>query len=162
MDEIDKQGGKSNIAKSIDADEAKEAERKDLLRQYNQAQEQLHEARRKEDLDRRDKDHIEVEYNEPEPVMGLDPNTPDTKSYEEIEHERRVLEAEKLSDPIEKDLLIRYNMDTVIWRASMRNDFPYTLGFNTLFGVPFIIPMVAIIVNLSMVSLNFTYLNTLI
>ena len=35
MDETDKQGGKSDIAKSIDADEAKEAERKDLLRQYN-------------------------------------------------------------------------------------------------------------------------------
>ena len=50
MDEIDKKGGASDIAKSIDADEAKEAERRDLLRQYNEAQEALHEARRKEDL----------------------------------------------------------------------------------------------------------------
>ena len=102
-----------------------------------------------------------MEYNEPEPVMGLDPNVPN-KSYVEIEYERRVLEADKLNDPIEKDLMLRYNMDTVIWRDSMRNDFPYTLGFNVLFGIPFIIPMVAIIVNFSMVSLNYSYLNTLI
>lgn len=93
--------------------------------------------------------------------MGLDPNTPN-KSYVEIEHDRRVLEAEKLTDPIEKDLMIRYNMDPVIWRDSMRNEFPYNLSFNLLFGIPFIIPMAAIIINLSMVSLNFSYLNTLI
>ena len=155
MDEIDK---------SIDADEAKEAERRDLLRQYNKAQEELHEARNREELERRDKDHIDVEYHEPEPVFGLDPNAPDvpSKSHEEIEHDRRVLEAKKLTDPIEKDLLIRYNMDKVIWRASMRTDFPYTLGFNVLFGIPFAIPMVIIIFNMGAISRNFVYLNTLI
>ena len=93
--------------------------------------------------------------------MGLDPNTPN-KSYEEIEYDRRVSDAEKLSDPIEKELMMRYNMDPVIWRDSMRADFPYTAGFNTLFGLPFLIPVAAITINFAAVSLNFQYLNTLI
>lgn len=42
-------------------------------------------------------------------------------------YEERLKKSEKYSDPIEKDIYVRYGMDQITWRNAQRTDFPYSL-----------------------------------
>lgn len=53
-------------------------------------------------------------------------------------------------------------MDAVIWRASMRPDFPYNLDLKWIVGVPFILPMAYIIFDMAVIAKNFIYLKTIL
>ena len=92
--------------------------------------------------------------------MGEDKQT--EKTSEQIEIDRRKKDAEKLTDPIEKDLLIRYNMDPVIWRQCQRNYFPYNVNINLISGIPLILPLAFLIFNFGVLDQNFVYLKTII
>jgi len=75
---------------------------------------------------------------------------------------RRTLEAEKIKDPVEKDIFIRYGMEPAIWRKSQRNYFPYNLSLTSVICVPFVVPMGYLLFHLTVVTSDLKGLKTLL
>lgn len=84
------------------------------------------------------------------------------KDIKEVEMEKRAAQAESWQDPVEKDLFIRYNMDPEVWRKSQRNHFPYNVPLDLIVGVPLVLPIAALIVDLAFIDKDYSYLMTVI
>ena len=76
--------------------------------------------------------------------------------------EKRVLEAEKIEDPVAKDLFIRYNMDPVKWQATSRGHFPFNVPLNYIIGVPLVVPIVFLLLDFIIVDKDYSSLATII
>jgi hypothetical protein len=53
----------------------------------------------------------------------------------------RETEAKKISDPTEKELMLRYGMETKVWQASQRNYFPYNTKLEATVAIPLVLPI---------------------
>jgi len=82
----------------------------------------------------------------------------------EQEMQKRAKEADdkNITDRVEKDIFITYNMDLKIWRNAQRHHFPYNISLEFIVGVPFFLPLIYMVVDLAVFSKNFLFLKTII
>ena len=57
-----------------------------------------------------------------------------------------------ITDPVEKDLLIRYSMDPKTWRLSQRQGFPFNVPLEFIVGVPLVAPLSFLIFDLAIID----------
>ena len=75
-----------------------------------------------------------------------------TEKQKEEEMAARVKKAEKMTDEVEKDLFIRYNMDSNIWRKAQRNYFPYNVSIDLISGVPLVAPLAFLVFDMAVLQ----------
>ena len=67
----------------------------------------------------------------------------------------------KFENNVERDLFVRYGMDSKIWRACQRNHFPYNCPLELIAGLPLVVPILVLIMNLSILK-DWDYLKTIL
>ena len=80
----------------------------------------------------------------------------------DAEREERRKTADKLSDPIEKDIWVRYGMKPEIWRKSNRTDFPYMFVPNDVMTIALTILVIPLVYLGFLISGHELYLKTIV
>ena len=79
-----------------------------------------------------------------------------------IPEEKRQNIADSISDPSTKQLVLRYGMDPETWEMSKRTSLWYTLDLKVVCGIPLIIPLVAMLVDLMLLNSDYKHMKTVL
>ena len=75
---------------------------------------------------------------------------------------KRSAESFKITDPVCRDLYIRYNMDPAKWQSTSRGHFPFNTSLNLIIGIPLVVPLLFLLLDFVVVDKDYGSLWTIV